>query len=130
MNKSDTVIIKNLGWVDNMAEVLTATDIVFGKAGPNFLFDSIAVKKPFVAITHIGGQEDGNVELIRKKKLGWVREKGGIMVDFFLEFVENPEKYLEKYKKNIEIESEKNKKGLENLEEAVKKEIPPKALLQ
>ena len=53
-----------------MAEVLGASDIVFGKAGPNFLFDSVACQKPFVSMTHIGGQEDGNVELIKKKKLG------------------------------------------------------------
>ncbi|MBU3935157.1 hypothetical protein KJ909_00630, partial [Patescibacteria group bacterium] len=56
--KRELVKIKNLGWIDNMAEVLTVCDIVFGKAGPNFLFDVMAVGKPFVAITHIGGQED------------------------------------------------------------------------
>jgi UDP-N-acetylglucosamine:LPS N-acetylglucosamine transferase len=51
-----------------MAEVLSASDIVFGKAGPNFLFNVVACKKPFVAITHVGGQEDGNLDIIRKKK--------------------------------------------------------------
>jgi UDP-N-acetylglucosamine:LPS N-acetylglucosamine transferase len=34
--KDDRIRILNLGWIDNMAEVLTASDIVFGKAGPNF----------------------------------------------------------------------------------------------
>ena len=117
----DTVIIKHLGWIDNMAEVLSACDIVFGKAGPNFLFDCVACKKPFVAITHIGGQEDGNIDLIRKKKLGWVKERTDEMNKFLIEYLENPKYYENKYLKNIEIESEKNRKTLPFILEMVKK---------
>jgi UDP-N-acetylglucosamine:LPS N-acetylglucosamine transferase len=65
---NDNVIIKNLGWIDNIGEVLSACDMVFGKAGPNFLFDVVAHQIPFVAVTHIGGQEDGNLDLIKEKK--------------------------------------------------------------
>ncbi len=105
--------IKNMGWVEDMAGVLTASDIVFGKAGPNFLFEVMAVGRPFVAITHIGGQEDGNIELIEEKKLGWVKEKAGQAGKFLLAYVKNPRKYENKYKKNIQKEALKNKKSLE-----------------
>jgi processive 1,2-diacylglycerol beta-glucosyltransferase len=89
-SKKKYVQIINLGWIENMAEVLTACDIVFGKAGPNFLMDSIARRKPFVAISHIAGNEDGNLDLIRERGLGWVKEKPDELEDFIKEYLERP----------------------------------------
>jgi len=130
IKKSDeTVIVKNMGWIDNMAEVLSACDLVFGKAGPNFLFDVVARRLPFVAITHVGGQEDGNIDLIKDKKLGWDREGEGQAAEMLLEFSENPEKFKNKFKESIEIEAKQNQKAMEIIWEKIK-DIPPKALLQ
>jgi len=123
LKRDKTIIIKNFGWIDNMAEVLSACDIVFGKAGPNFLFDVVATKKPFVAITHIGGQEDGNIDLILKKRLGWVREKNFEMIEFFLEYLKNPNRYNNKFLKNIEKEGSLNKKSLQLILKKIKDEI-------
>lgn len=53
---------------------MQAADVVVGKAGPNMIFEAVAAHKPFVAITHISGQEDGNLELIKQYQLGWVEE--------------------------------------------------------
>jgi len=121
--KRELVQIKNLGWIDNMAEVLTACDIVFGKAGPNFLFDVMAVGKPFVAITHIGGQEDGNIDLIKKKKLGWVKEKNGEAAKFLFDYLEKPGYYNKKFAKNIKREGENNRNSLKKVERMIKKTI-------
>jgi processive 1,2-diacylglycerol beta-glucosyltransferase len=121
--KDDTVIIKNLGWIENMAEILSASDIVFGKAGPNFLFDVVASQKPFVAITHIGGQEDGNIELIKKKKLGWIEEKNGEIYKFLMKYLENPKLYQNKYLENIKNEALINQKSLPLVLEMVKNAI-------
>ncbi|MFZ2153022.1 MAG: glycosyltransferase [Microgenomates group bacterium] len=115
LKRDSLVQIINLGWIDNMAKILSISDIVMGKAGPNFLFDVVAIGKPFVAITHIGGQEDGNIEIIKKKKLGWVREKGNSAARFFLKFVENPEKYKNKFKTTIAAEAKNNRGGLERV---------------
>lgn len=124
LRKNDDLIkIINLGWIDNMAEILGACDIVFGKAGPNFLFDVVATGKPMVAICHIGGQEDGNIELIRKKKLGWIKEGRGQSADFLLEYLADPEKYNQKFKETIKAEAEKNKKTWEVVEKELKKEL-------
>lgn len=119
----DTVIIKHLGWIENMAEALSACDMVFGKAGPNFLFEVVAAGKPFVAMTHIGGQEDGNIELIKKKKLGWVKEKNGEISDFLFEYLENPKYFENKFLKNIQIEAKKNEKSLPMILEMINKEF-------
>lgn len=123
LRKDDLVQIVHMGWIENMAEVLSACDIVFGKAGPNFLFDVMAVGKPFVAITHIGGQEDGNVELIRKKKLGWIREKNGETSTFLLEYLENPEYFQDKFERYIERESKRNRETLPKILRIVKEEL-------
>jgi UDP-N-acetylglucosamine:LPS N-acetylglucosamine transferase len=123
VRRDGKVQIKNLGLIENMGEVLTACDIVFGKAGPNFLFDVVARQKPFVSITHIGGQEDGNVEIIKKKKLGWVKEGPGQAVNFFLDYVNDPKKYEEMYRENIRAEAENNKKSMGIILERLKKEL-------
>ncbi len=123
LRKDNVVYIKNMGWIDNMAEVLGACDIVFGKAGPNFLFDVVACEKPFVAITHVGGQEDGNIELIRKKKLGWVREKNNELVNFLYQYLDDPKYFEEKFKKTIKKEALNNQKSLKIILDEVKKEL-------
>lgn len=120
LKKDNLVVIKNFGWIDNMAEVLSACDIVFGKAGPNFLFDVMAANKPFIAMTHIGGQEDGNIDLIRKKKLGLVKEKNGEISDFLFEYLKDPGYFEKKFLKNIEKERELNRKSLPLILEKVK----------
>lgn len=123
LRKDEVVIIKNFGWIDNMAEILGAVDIVFGKAGPNFLFDCVACRKPFVAITHIGGQEDGNIDLIKEKKLGWIKEKSGILTNFLYRYLENPKHFENKFKKTIEKEALVNKDSLKKVLDRVKKDL-------
>lgn len=131
LKKDNLVQIKCLGWIENMAEVLAEVNIVFGKAGPNFLFDVVAAQKPFVAITHIGGQEDGNIDLIREKKLGWVKESMGEAENFLLKYLANPKKYNSKCAKEIKLEADNNKKSLPMILERIEKDItPPRALLQ
>lgn len=115
IKKDGLVEFVNLGWIDDMAQVLAAADIVFGKAGPNFLFDVVAARKPFVAITHIGGQEDGNIDIINKKKLGWVKEKNGTLGKFLLEYLENSQRYNQKFKETIAAEALRNQKTLERI---------------
>ncbi|MFA4826744.1 MAG: glycosyltransferase [Candidatus Shapirobacteria bacterium] len=124
VRKDNLIQIKNLGWIENMAEVLAGCDMVFGKAGPNFLFDCMACEKPFVAITHIGGQEDGNLEIILEKKLGWVKEKNLDLFRFLLRYLEYPKLYEEKYMKNIKDEATKNKSSLKKIEEGIIKYLP------
>ncbi len=123
LRKDKWIEIRNFGWIDNMAETLSACDIVFGKAGPNFLFDCVAAKKPFVSITHIGGQEDGNVELIAKKGLGWVKESPSKLSRFLKYYLKNPEKYNEKYRESIGKERARNFKSKELLLGKVRREL-------
>jgi UDP-N-acetylglucosamine:LPS N-acetylglucosamine transferase len=63
-----------LGFTKNLHLYMQAADMVIGKAGPNTLFESIACETAFFAITHIHGQEDGNLDIIKNYKIGLVEE--------------------------------------------------------
>ncbi|MFA6518392.1 MAG: hypothetical protein WCV93_01945 [Candidatus Shapirobacteria bacterium] len=130
VKKDNLVKIVNYGWIENIAEVLAGVDIVFGKAGPNFLFDVVAARKPFVAMMHISGQEDGNLDIIRKKKLGWIKEKSGELGDFMMEYLEDPEKYNQKFTATIEKEARTNEGSLEKVWQELLKEMPTKSVSQ
>ena len=118
--KKKLVQIINLGWIENMAEVLTACDIVFGKAGPNFLMDSVARHKPFVAISHIAGNEDGNLDLIRERGLGWVKEKYDELEDFIKAYLERPEAYHLMFSESLAAEAERNSRSLPIIAERIR----------
>jgi hypothetical protein len=83
----------------------------------------MAREKPFVAITHVGGQEDGNIDLLKEKKLGWIKEKGNLAVNFFLDYVNNPKKYGKTYSVEIKKEAAKNKKSMGIILERLKKDL-------
>lgn len=69
-----TGVVFPFPFVKNMAELMTASDIVVGKAGPNYLFESIFMEKPFLATGRLPGQEDLNLDFIKDERLGWVEE--------------------------------------------------------
>lgn len=88
-------------------ELLPASDIVVGKAGPNLIFETVAAGKPFMAITHYAGQEDGNLEVIREKGIGWVAEKPSLARKKLLEIINNPS-LVKKIIKNVLKERNRN----------------------
>lgn len=61
-----------LPFTKEIAPYMAAADVVMGKAGPNMLFESVTLGKPFIATTYIPGQETPNLDFIRDHGLGWV----------------------------------------------------------
>jgi len=61
-----------LPFTKHIASYMTAADVVMGKAGPNMLFESVTLGKPFIATAYIPGQEEANLDFIRRYGLGWV----------------------------------------------------------
>lgn len=64
--------IRPLPFTKEIAPYMAAADVVMGKAGPNMLFESVTLGKPFIATTFIPGQEEVNLEFIERHRLGWV----------------------------------------------------------
>ena len=61
-----------LPFTKEIARPMSAADVVMGKAGPNILFESVTLGKPFIATSYIPGQEQPNLDFIRRYGLGWV----------------------------------------------------------
>lgn len=97
--------MRTFRFVKNLAPLIQASDLVVGKAGPNLIFETVACKRPFFAITHIHGQEDGNLWLIKKKKLGWVEENGEKATKLLLKIIQRPT-MVAKWKNHILKEKE------------------------
>lgn len=61
-----------LPFTKEIAPYMAAANVVMGKAGPNMLFESVTLGKPFIATAYIPGQEQANLEFIQRHRLGWV----------------------------------------------------------
>jgi hypothetical protein len=79
-----------LGYTNQLHRYIQAADLVIGKAGPNLLFETVAALTPFHAITHITGQEDGNLDLINQYQLGFVEENIVRANQLIQAIIENP----------------------------------------
>lgn len=68
----DTPNLAALPFTPEIAPFMAAADVVMGKAGPNILFESVTLGKPFIASAYIPGQEQANLPFIQRHGLGWV----------------------------------------------------------
>ncbi len=110
------------GFTENTHRYLQASDIVIGKAGPNLLFETVAVQKPFFAISHISGQEDGNLDIIKEYRLGFVEEKPVKAVKLAQDIINNP-KILNRFSKPLEKLSVYNKDSYNILQQFIEEKI-------
>jgi UDP-N-acetylglucosamine:LPS N-acetylglucosamine transferase len=67
--------VRTLAFTKEIAPYMSAADVVMGKAGPNMLFETVTLGKPFVATTYIPGQEECNLHMIEQYGLGWVAQE-------------------------------------------------------
>lgn len=102
------------GYTDKIHELMACSDLVAGKAGPNLLFESAAVGKPFLALSHIPGQENGNLEIIKEKDLGWVAEEPAKTRKLLNHILETKNALQEK-KSSVERESVHNQHAAKKL---------------
>ena len=61
-----------LPFMKEIAPFMAAADVIMGKAGPNMLFEAVTLGKPFIVTAYIPGQEEANLEFIRRHHLGWI----------------------------------------------------------
>lgn len=82
--------VATLPHTDDIAPYMAAADLVMGKAGPNILFETVMLGKPFLATTFIPGQEQENLAFIQRHGLGWVALHPEEQRTLLLELVHNP----------------------------------------
>lgn len=62
-----------------------------GKVGPNVLFESVVLDKPFLGTTHMPGQEEGNFAFLERYGPGQVAVKVEEQPIFILSFAHSQE---------------------------------------
>lgn len=79
-----------LPYTREIAPYMAAADVIVGKAGPNTLFESVMLGKPFIATAYIPGQEYANLSFIERHGLGWVALQPGKQRALLHSLIHNP----------------------------------------
>lgn len=98
--KNKKLMIKPIKYTTKMNLYFKNSDLIIGKAGPNTIFEAVASNTPFFAISHISGQEDGNLEIIKEHNLGFVEEDLQKANKLLEQIIKNP-KMENPFKKTI-----------------------------
>jgi len=59
-----------LGFVQNMPDLMRASDVIVTKAGPGTISEAVACELPIVLTGAIPGQEEGNIDFVLQNGLG------------------------------------------------------------
>lgn len=60
-----------MGFVDNMPELMQASDAIVSKAGPGTIAEALVSGLPLFLTSYVPGQEEGNVHFVLEQKVGW-----------------------------------------------------------
>lgn len=108
-----------LPFTKDISQYMKAADLIVGKAGPNSVFEAIATETPFFAITHISGQEDGNLEFIEKERIGFAEENANKATKILIEIIKNPQ-ILDSFSLNIKKIKKYNQQTKQKLTKVIK----------
>jgi len=118
-NLKNTTLLA-IPFTKKISKYMKAADLIIGKAGPNSVFEAIATESPFFALSHISGQEDGNIEIIKAEKIGFVEENSIKAVKLLEKIILNP-KILGEFKPNIKKMKKYNQQSKEKLLKIIQK---------
>ena len=102
-------------YTQRMDLYLSASNLVVGKAGPNFIFENIHLNKPFIALGCIPGQEEGNLDFIKDEEIGWYLNNPKDYINLIKRLIKDPNN-LQKFKANMIEISKEHAKTAENIE--------------
>jgi 1,2-diacylglycerol 3-beta-galactosyltransferase len=69
------------GFVQNMPEMMHASDVIVTKAGPGTISEALACQLPIVLSGYVPGQEEGNIEYVVESGVGMLALSPRILVD-------------------------------------------------
>lgn len=72
---------KIFGFVQNMPELMQASDVIITKAGPGTICEALACHLPIILSGYVPGQEEGNVEYVVNNDVGVLVRTSGELVD-------------------------------------------------
>lgn len=92
--------LKVFGFVNNMDELMDASDLVVGKGGGLTVTESFCKGKPVILFQSVPGQEARNVDLVRKYHAGFATNLAQEVIAKVLELAESPQE-IENLKKGL-----------------------------
>lgn len=101
-------LIQPYGFTDKIYQLIKSSDLVVGKAGPNLMWETIALGKPLLTTGHPLGQEAGNYRFISRAKLGGVTYSPQQTVKQLVRVVNRP-RLLLKWRAGIKREQQRIK---------------------
>jgi UDP-N-acetylglucosamine:LPS N-acetylglucosamine transferase len=110
-----------LPFTKEIAPFMAAADVIMGKAGPNVLFESVTLGKPFIVTAYIPGQEQTNLDFICRHQLGWIALEPGQQRTLLARLSSNPAELqamaatIEKYRQWNAVANKRLVPLLENL---------------
>jgi 1,2-diacylglycerol 3-beta-galactosyltransferase len=72
---------KIFGFVQNMPELMHASDVIVTKAGPGTISEALCCSLPIILSGYVPGQEEGNVDFVVKNKVGVMAHDAVELVD-------------------------------------------------
>ncbi len=66
-----TRCVKVYGFTDRMYDLMNCADVVIGKAGPATVMEVLLLRKPLIITSYMYGQERGNVDFVKRNRLGF-----------------------------------------------------------
>ncbi len=77
-----------VGYVDEMPQLMLASDVIVTKAGPGTVTEALAMGLPVVLTSYLPGQEAGNVEYVLRQGAGRFAPRSGELVQVVGELLE------------------------------------------
>ena len=72
---------KIFGFVQNMPELMHASDVIITKAGPGTICEALACNLPVILSGYVPGQEEGNIDFVVDNKVGSLALEAPTLID-------------------------------------------------
>jgi len=89
-----------LCWIDNVHEIMAASDLLITKPGGSSIYESLIMGLPMVFFCFIPGQESQNAKIMSELGLGFIIKEPNKIRDKVIYFKDNPQE-LDEIKKKI-----------------------------
>jgi len=83
--------VKVFGFVDNMDELMSQTDLLIAKPGGITTCEALSQKVPMIISSYIPGQEEGNLRILEEYEVCWRLKKPGDIQRIISEVLTNTE---------------------------------------
>lgn len=79
------------GFVDNMPELMLASELLVTRAGPGMIAEGLSCGCPLLLTGRLPGQEEANVDEVLRRELGWFTPRPGQLVEAVTGWYRKPE---------------------------------------